>query len=284
MKRIIALILIALAVWAIFQITAASDSDSLPDPTLTETEIETDTSEQPAPQAEEPKGDASHPGRIVISKQSMTLTLFDTDDHVICRFPIACGRNFGNKSRVGDMKTPEGDFTVQQIQPASTWTHDFGDGKGVIEGCYGNWFIRLKTPPHTGIGIHGTHDPSSIGTRATEGCIRLHNADLDSLKPLVSIGMPVRIETSDKDREHDGRQKTAAAKSNDDAQHTAAAAANADAADADAADAVWHTVVSGDTASAIAVHYGIKLSRLKELNPSIANFDRLSLGQRIRVK
>ncbi len=277
MKRIIALIIIALAVWAIFEITAASDSDSLPDPTLTE--IDTSAAaeqQQPAPQAEEPKGDASHPGRIVISKQSMTLTLFDTDSRVICRFPIACGRNFGNKSRVGDMKTPEGDFTVQQIQPASTWSHDFGDGKGVIEGCYGNWFIRLKTPPHTGIGIHGTHDPSSIGTRATEGCIRLHNADLDSLKPLVRIGMPVRIETSKQDREHDGTTDAAAAGRNDDAQHTADDAADAG--------AVWHTVVSGDTASAIALHYGIKLARLKELNPSIANLDRLSLGQRIRVK
>lgn len=228
-----------------------------------------------------PDGDASHPGRIVVSKQSMTLTLLDTDDRIICRFPIACGRNFGNKSRVGDMKTPEGDFTVQQIQPASTWTHDFGDGKGAIKGCYGNWFIRLKTPPHTGIGIHGTHDPSSIGTRATEGCIRLHNADLDSLKPLVRIGMPVRIETSDEDREHDGKTESVAAGRDDAARHAADAKPDTK---PEAADAVWHTVVSGDTASAIAAHYGIKLARLKELNPSIADFDRLSLGQRIRVE
>lgn len=223
---------------------------------------------------EVPDGDATKPSRIVISKQSMTLTLFDTDERIICRFPIACGRNPGNKSRVGDMKTPEGDFTVQQIQPASTWTHDFGDGKGVIEGCYGNWFIRLKTPPHTGIGIHGTHDPSSIGTRATEGCIRLHNADLDSLKPMVRIGMPVRIETSEADRKADSKIETAS-------QATSPSASPDSGAPADAA---WHTVAQGDTASAIASRYGIKLARLKELNPGISNLDRLSLGERVRVR
>ncbi|MDE6861634.1 MAG: L,D-transpeptidase family protein [Alistipes sp.] len=269
MKRIIAFILIILSAWAVFEITAASDSDQLP--ILTDTDPYAAYTSLSSPAADTPQGDASRPGRIVVSKQSMTLTLFDTDGRVICRFPIACGRNLGNKSRVGDMKTPEGDFTVQQIQPSSTWTHDFGDGKGEIKGCYGNWFIRLKTPPHTGIGIHGTHDPSSIGTRATEGCIRLHNADLDSLKPMVRVGMPVRIETSEADRKQDGKRYETV---NDTPQTSTA----------DDADALWHTVASGDTASAIAAHYGIRLARLKELNPDIANIDRLSLGQRIRVR
>ena len=47
-------------------------------------------------------------------------------------YPIACGRALGNKEKPGDMKTPEGLFSVQQIQDASAWTHDFGDGKGEI--------------------------------------------------------------------------------------------------------------------------------------------------------
>lgn len=283
MKRIIALIIIIISAWGIYEIATASRGREEKQPPLADT-IETTSAEEPSaaeaetPEEETPNGDASRPGRIVISKQSMTLTLFDVDERVICRFPIACGRNLGNKSRVGDMKTPEGDFTIQQIQPASTWTHDFGDGKGQIKGCYGNWFIRLKTPPHTGIGIHGTHDPSSIGTRATEGCIRLHNADLDSLKPMVRVGMPVRIETSDADRKQDGEPSAEQAANNGESRQPTAADADAD------ADAVWYTVVSGDTASAIAARNGTTLKRLKELNPSVANIDRLSLGQRIRVK
>ncbi len=224
-------------------------------------------------------GDATRPARIVISKQSMTLSLYDADDALICRFPVAVGRNLGNKRRPGDMKTPEGDFTVQQIQPASTWTHDFGDGKGVIEGCYGNWFIRLKTPPHKGIGIHGTHDPASIGTRATEGCIRLRNDDLDSLKPLVRVGMAVRIDTSEADRAEDRRIDSRAKQA-----ATAPARKPGGTSAFDDGNAAWHTVASGDTASAIAARYGTTLSRLRELNPSKSDFDRLSLGEHIRVR
>ncbi len=133
---------------------------------------------------------------LVISKESLTLTVLDADSAVIVRYPVAVGRNYGNKARSGDHKTPEGRFTVENIQDASWWTHDFGDGKGEIAGAYGSHFIRLSTPPHKGIGIHGTHDPASISTRATEGCIRLRNEDLKELVPLIRKGLPVVITPS----------------------------------------------------------------------------------------
>lgn len=44
-----------------------------------------------------------------------------------------------------------------------------------------------------GIGIHGTHDPQSIGTDASEGCIRLHNEDLQELRSVVKVGTVVEI-------------------------------------------------------------------------------------------
>lgn len=136
---------------------------------------------------------------IVISKETMTLTVYGQNVNKIAEYPVAMGRNYGNKKKVGDLKTPEGKFEVQQIQDASYWTHDFKDGKGEIKGAYGSHFIRLLTPPHRGIGIHGTHDPASIGTRATEGCIRLKNEDLLELVKMVHVGMPVTITTSEAD-------------------------------------------------------------------------------------
>lgn len=45
-----------------------------------------------------------------------------------------------------------------------------------------------------GIGIHGTHDPASIGKRASEGCIRLENSQVETLKQFVSVGTKVVIE------------------------------------------------------------------------------------------
>lgn len=134
---------------------------------------------------------------IVISKETMTLTVYGPNVNKIAEFPVAIGKNPGNKQKKGDMKTPEGSFEIEQIQDASHWTHDFRDGKGEIKGAYGSHFIRLLTPPHKGIGIHGTHDPSSIGKRVTEGCIRLRNEDLLKLVELVRVGMPVTITGSE---------------------------------------------------------------------------------------
>ena len=253
-----------------------------------------------APVIEElPCGDASNPEYIVISKEDMNLSLYDRDSLLICRFDVAVGKNYGNKQRSGDMKTPEGSFSVSQIQDASTWCHDFNDGNGVIEGCYGNWFIRLSTPPHTGIGIHGTHAPESIGTRATEGCIRLNNNDLDSLKPLVRVGMRVDILSSREDRRADGiveSEEESTPEESVEADREVAPEVVSRPAEtlsttqttpvaeaAESTEEVWYTVVDGDLVGSIARRYGTSTARIVELNPGL-NPDRISIGDRIRVR
>ncbi len=130
---------------------------------------------------------------IIADKSSMTLTLYDYHGDTVLQFPMACGKAFGNKQRRGDMRTPEGVFRVESVEDASAWTHDFGDGQGEINGAYGPLFIRLHCPNQKGIGIHGTHLPESIGTRATEGCIRLRNKDLLQLSKYVHAGMVVAV-------------------------------------------------------------------------------------------
>lgn len=136
---------------------------------------------------------------IVVSKEEMTLTLYDYKGKILEKYPCACGANFGDKQKVGDLKTPEGVFTITDIQKASHWVHDFKDGKGEIKGAYGPYFLRLNTPNHKGIGIHGTHDNESIGTRATDGCVRLKNEDLEKLVKSVQIGNIVVITPSKDD-------------------------------------------------------------------------------------
>ncbi len=137
---------------------------------------------------------------ILIKKSEFRLYLYNGRT-LEASYPIAIGKNAGDKQAVGDMRTPEGKFYILQIQDARNWTHDFKDGKGEIAGAYGPWFLRLHTSKDRtksgkewkGIGIHGTHDESSIGTCATEGCIRMKNKDLEELKTLVSIHTPVEI-------------------------------------------------------------------------------------------
>jgi lipoprotein-anchoring transpeptidase ErfK/SrfK len=44
-----------------------------------------------------------------------------------------------------------------------------------------------------GYGIHGTDVPSSIGTSASHGCVRVRNEDIETLYQIVKVGTPVFI-------------------------------------------------------------------------------------------
>ncbi|MDR1622873.1 MAG: L,D-transpeptidase [Synergistaceae bacterium] len=129
---------------------------------------------------------------VRINKKNYSLYLYRGDD-VEKSYRVAVGKNPGDKERAGDNKTPNGIFTVQSIEDASGWTHDFRDGKGVIRGAYGPWFIRLRTG-WRGIGIHGTHAPDSLGSMVSEGCIRMSNDELEELKQVAFKDMKVVIE------------------------------------------------------------------------------------------
>ena len=154
---------------------------------------------QMPPMPEKPTGTAM----IVVSKRDMTLSVYDRnqagDTIIVAQFPCCMGKNMGNKVKRGDMRTPESPagkpFKITMIQDASTWKHDFHDGRGNIK-AYGNWFLRLETPGHKGIGIHGsTNNENTVPGRASEGCIRLLDKDIITLKEhFAYVGMPVIVQ------------------------------------------------------------------------------------------
>lgn len=142
---------------------------------------------------------------IVISKKDLQLIVYaqsGNDTIALAAYPVCVGKNKGQKKEKGDMRTPESSldhpFSITNIQDASTWTHDFGDGRGAIL-AYGHWFLRLKTPGHNGIGIHGsTNNENTVPGRGSEGCIRLLDKDIIQLKEKYArIGMPVIIKHED---------------------------------------------------------------------------------------
>lgn len=137
---------------------------------------------------------------IVISKLNLQLSVYadmDGDTTLVARYPVCLSRNKGPKEKSGDMKTPESEpgkpFSISQIQDASDWTHDFGDGRGMIL-SYGHWFMRLATP-FSGIGIHGsTNNEDKMPGRDSEGCIRMRDNDLVHFHDnYAHVGMPVII-------------------------------------------------------------------------------------------
>lgn len=184
-------------------------------PAAPQQEVESEVDKAPVPsqeqtvakQADEQPADfGSRAYRIHIHKLSYKLELFEKGKSGPIRtYDVAVAKNTGDKKRSGDNTTPTswGDveasipgavattdsrkvpFVVEDIYYAGDWSHDFGDGKGEIPGAYGPWFISLNTG-WNGIGIHGTHDPDSIGHNVSEGCIRLHNQDIKELKEIIS--------------------------------------------------------------------------------------------------
>ncbi len=144
---------------------------------------------------------------IVMSKKDYYLYVYEAqgnDTVMLARYDCCFGLKKGNKERKGDMKTPNSTmgnpFKISQLADAASWHHDFGDGRGNIK-AYGDYFLRLVTPGHSGIGIHGsTNNEESVPGRASEGCIRLRDADIINLrKNYAFIGMKVVIKSEKAD-------------------------------------------------------------------------------------
>ena len=132
--------------------------------------------------AQEEKADGTN--RVIVSKQDMRITVLCPQGDTLAVFPIACGRNYGDKQQEWDFRTPEGHFVIESVEDTSLWPRD----------------STRQEPGFTGIGIHGTANPQVIPGRITMGCIRLSNEDLKAFSRLVDVDTRVDI-LPDKGRE-----------------------------------------------------------------------------------
>jgi hypothetical protein len=65
----------------------------------------------------------------------------------------------------------------------------FGTNQRRFPGVVGTHRLNLGD----GYALHGTDVPSSIGTAASHGCVRLRNEDIETLYRIVPVGTPVYI-------------------------------------------------------------------------------------------
>lgn len=117
---------------------------------------------------------------ILINKASNKL-YFYRDGQLVKEYPVATGRS--------PELTPEGDFTILTKGVATPGANSMDPRLG------SRWMGLSAGGARAGhkYGIHGTNDPSSIGTYASGGCIRMHNEDAEELFQLVPTGTPVQI-------------------------------------------------------------------------------------------
>jgi lipoprotein-anchoring transpeptidase ErfK/SrfK len=127
---------------------------------------------------------------VSVDRDHFTLRLFKRLRHVKT-YPIAVG--------MAGLETPAGIHHVLEKQVNPAWHVPNSPWAGSLAG--------QTIPPSDprdplkarwlglggGVGIHGTAEDWSIGTRASHGCIRMHVSDVIDLYPRVPVGTPVLI-------------------------------------------------------------------------------------------
>lgn len=115
------------------------------------------------------------------------------------RYPIAVGREgmlFTGEATVGDMQEwPKWFPTKDMIKNEAKKYARYKDGmEGGISNPLGARAIYLyQGKRDTYIRIHGTNQPSSVGTAASHGCFRMYNAQVMDLYSRVKMGAKVVV-------------------------------------------------------------------------------------------
>ncbi|MDQ7781017.1 MAG: L,D-transpeptidase family protein, partial [Planctomycetota bacterium] len=121
---------------------------------------------------------------IEVSLSKMRLSLW-LDDKFIREFPVGTGRP--------DSPTPIGTFTIHSREKDPVWWSPDGNSypPGHPKNILGSRWMGLRERPS--YGIHGTTQPETIGTACSNGCIRMHSADVEEVFDFVPIGTKVII-------------------------------------------------------------------------------------------
>ena len=127
---------------------------------------------------------------ITIDQSAFKLRLFK-NLKVVKTYGVAVGQQ--------GYPTPNGRFAIQSKQvnptwsvPNSPWAGELG-GSSVAGGSAANPLKARWMGVSGSVGIHGTGQDYSIGSRASHGCIRMHVSDVIKLFARTPIGAPVLI-------------------------------------------------------------------------------------------
>jgi hypothetical protein len=131
-----------------------------------------------------------YPRVITVDRDHFTLRLFRN---------LRPWKLYGIAVGMAGLDTPAGMYRIQdkQVDPAwhvpnSPWAGSLA-GQVIPGGAPDNPLKARWLGIANGVGIHGTAEDWSIGSRASHGCIRMHVSDVIDLYPRVPVGTPVLI-------------------------------------------------------------------------------------------
>lgn len=183
-----------------------------------------------------------NPGIHLFIRTTQRILSFYQKEREINTYPVAVGKPA--------TPTPTGNFKVinKLINPG---------------GVLGSRWMGLNIPGGN-YGIHGTNNPSSIGKAISNGCIRMHNHDIEELFPKIFIGTPVTITSIIE--AHPPRQPDQKTSTNLPIQPNT----------------TYHEVQPGDTLWSISRRLGLPLEVILQLN-KLANPNLIYPGQKIII-
>jgi lipoprotein-anchoring transpeptidase ErfK/SrfK len=133
--------------------------------------------------------------KVVVSKKTSALRVYDREGHIVFYAPVTSGSGhdplpLGNWAITSVVRNPNYNYN-----PNLFWDADPAKAKERIAAGPNNpvgvvW-IGLNAPHY---GIHGTPEPSEIGHSKSHGCVRMTNWDATKLADLVKDGTPVVFE------------------------------------------------------------------------------------------
>jgi hypothetical protein len=131
-----------------------------------------------------------YPRVLTVDRDHFTLRLFRN---------LRPWKRYGIAVGMAGLDTPAGVYRIQnkQVDPAwhvpnSAWAGSLA-GQVIPGGAPDNPLKARWMGIANGVGIHGTAEDWSIGSRASHGCIRMHVSDVIDLYPRVPVGTPVLI-------------------------------------------------------------------------------------------
>lgn len=134
---------------------------------------------------------------VVVEKAARRLTLFYQGEPVRVYF-VALGRNpVGDKVQRGDLRTPEGLFTIEGRNPQSKYYKALRISYPDVR--HASRAAKLGVSAGGDIMIHGLGGQVArlgAGHRLkdwTEGCIALTNEEIDEVYAAVPVGSPIEI-------------------------------------------------------------------------------------------
>jgi LysM repeat protein len=118
--------------------------------------------------------------KIVVDKSDFALTVY-LNNYYLKQYKVGLGK-FD--------KTPVGTFTITERVENPEWRgFKHGDPNNIL----GDYWLTLHSEKFSGIGVHGTNRPDTIGRNASEGCVRMRNEDIKELYIMAPKGTEVII-------------------------------------------------------------------------------------------